>query len=255
VFQSAKLIIPSAPGGDVPSEATQGRLGDCPQVWGRPDIYPIDLQHKCESLWCIDKLILTNDLGRQPEILDRLGTVKCGSKMTSLPSSTDVALDGEEQIIDKLARKAREQPLVPIGIILTCGALHMSARAIRSGNSQLANRMFYWRVGLQGFTVAALVIGGYFYGKPNRPTDRDAILRNHAKEREKLWIQELERVDEETNQRRARALAIQKKKEELKKEFNDAEAKLQQELEEVVPDGKYDKLEARKKFVPTKKDD
>lgn len=126
-----------------------------------------------------------------------------------LPSSTDVYYETEEDVLQKIARKAKEQPLVPIGVIMTCGALHMSARALRIGDSRLANRMFYWRVGLQGFTIAALVVGGYLYGsKPSRPTDRDALLRAHAKEREAMWLEELERLDQEDKDRKARAKAF-----------------------------------------------
>ncbi|ANB13710.1 Rcf1p [Sugiyamaella lignohabitans] len=146
--------------------------------------------------------------------------------MSSVPPNSDyTSLTGEEDILDKLARKAKEQPVVPIGMLLTCGALYMSARALRGGNSKLANRMFYWRVGLQGFTVAALVIGGYYYGKPNRPTDRDSILRRTAKEREDIWIKELERVDEMDKERKARADAVAlDKKERLRRQFEEARA-------------------------------
>lgn len=86
----------------------------------------------------------------------------------------------------------------------------MSGRALRLGQKHVANRMFMWRVLLQGFTVAGLVVGGYLYGKPNRPTDRDAILYSVAKEREKMWIEELERIDEEDKSRQERAQSIQK---------------------------------------------
>lgn len=161
-----------------------------------------------------------------------------------LPSSTDVYYDTEDEVLQKLARKAKEQPLVPIGIVLTCGALHMSARALRVGDSRLANRMFYWRVGLQAFTVAALVVGGYMYGvKPSRPTDRDALLRAHAKEREAMWLEELERLDQEDKQRKARALAFREsaaanekveKEKNLREMFQEAKDKKKREQEAAV---------------------
>jgi uncharacterized protein (DUF2384 family) len=68
--------------------------------------------------------------------------------------------------------------------------------------------MFIWRVAFQGFTVAALVFGGLFAA--NRlPINRDDVLKQKAKEREALWIQELERIDQEAKDRQKRAQSIQ----------------------------------------------
>ena len=108
----------------------------------------------------------------------------------------------------KLFRKAKSEPLVPMGVVATCGALYMAGRALRAGDSKLANRMFIWRVAFQGFTVAALVFGGLFAA--NRlPINRDDVLKQKAKEREALWIQELERIDQEAKDRQKRAQSIQ----------------------------------------------
>jgi hypothetical protein len=146
------------------------------------------------------------------------------SKPEEIPIYSSLTSE-EEPVLDKLARKAKQQPWVPLGCALTVGALYMSGRALRRGQKLVANRMFMWRVLMQGFTVAGLVFGGYLYGKPNRPTDRDAILYAKAKEREKMWIEELERIDEEDKTRKERAMSIQeaflKRREDSEREAED----------------------------------
>lgn len=141
--------------------------------------------------------------------------------MSGLPSSSE----HEELMKDKIIRKSKEQPLVPIGCVATATALIFAAKAVRQGNSRLANHMFRWRVGLQAGTLLALVAGGFMIEK-NRP-DPEELKRQKAKEREKLWIEELERIDQESKDRQKRAQSIQeaflqrreesKKQEELKK--------------------------------------
>lgn len=107
-------------------------------------------------------------------------------------------------------------------MILTFGALTLAGKAIRDGDSRLANRMFYWRVGLQGLTVAALLGGAYYYEETASKTyNRQEELNKLAKEREKLWIEELERVDEASKARKAKAQSFHEqflqKREESKK--------------------------------------
>lgn len=113
----------------------------------------------------------------------------------------------KEPLPDKLLRKCKEQPLVPLGATLTVSALYLSARALRARNSSLANRMFYWRVGFQAFTVAALIGGAFYYGEGGRKKEksRDEKLREIAKAREKLWIEELERIEAEAQKVREQA--------------------------------------------------
>lgn len=120
---------------------------------------------------------------------------------------------------------------------MTVGALYLSGRALQRGQKHLANRMFMWRVLLQGFTVAGMVVGGYLYGKPYRPTDRDAILFAKAKEREQLWIEELERIDQEDKIRKERARSIQeaflKRRQESEKEAENKAAALYSKARET----------------------
>lgn len=60
---------------------------------------------------------------------------------------------------EKFARKFKENPWVPIGCLATCGALVMSAIKLRAGKSSEMNYWLRARVGLQGLTLAALVVG------------------------------------------------------------------------------------------------
>jgi len=55
------------------------------------------------------------------------------SSDTPLPSSFDEDADFfEESWPKKLTRRLKEEPLVPLGILLTCGALIGATRAMRS---------------------------------------------------------------------------------------------------------------------------
>jgi len=59
----------------------------------------------------------------------------------------------------KFVRKFNENPLVPIGCLLTCGALVMSALKLRQGKSKEMNTWLRARVALQGITIVGLVAG------------------------------------------------------------------------------------------------
>lgn len=121
-----------------------------------------------------------------------------------------IILYREEPMFERLVRKSKREPLVPMGLLMTCGALYFAAKALKTGDSKLANRMFYWRVGLQAFTVASLVGGAYWMRlSEKQKIDRDEQMRVKAKAREKMWIDELERIDDEAKARQERAKSIQ----------------------------------------------
>lgn len=115
-----------------------------------------------------------------------------------------------------MIRNCKEQPLVPLGCLLTTGALLLSAHSIRRGDYKGANRMFVWRVALQGFTVIALVGGSYYLGLNKKwQVDREAEIRKKAELREKMWIEELERIDQEAKDRQLKAERIRLQKERM----------------------------------------
>ncbi|KAG0669868.1 Respiratory supercomplex factor 1, mitochondrial [Maudiozyma exigua] len=159
--------------------------------------------------------------------------------MTTIPSSFDMA-PKEENDLDEMSFGQRiiyhckQQPLVPIGCILTTGAVVMAAQNIRLGNSRKAQNFFRWRIAFQGATLLALVAGSFLYDTHRKDMkSKEELMREKAKMREKLWIQELERRDEEAKSRRKRAeLARQKTKEneqiiqKLEDELKDLESKV-----------------------------
>ncbi|KAI9354733.1 hypoxia induced protein conserved region-domain-containing protein [Pilaira anomala] len=73
-----------------------------------------------------------------------------------------MTLNGETGL-DKIKRKAREEPFVPAGVALTCFALIAATVGIKTGNRAYANNMFRLRVAAQGLTVMAMVGGSIYY--------------------------------------------------------------------------------------------
>ncbi|GAB1317315.1 Respiratory supercomplex factor 1, mitochondrial [Madurella fahalii] len=117
-----------------------------------------------------------------------------------LPSSFE---DNEEfyneSARQKLARKLKEEPLVPFGALLTVAAFTSAYRASRKGDHHKVQRMFRARVAAQAFTVVAMVAGGAYYAE-----DRNKTRERHKQEQQKKaeehhqkWIRELEARDAE----------------------------------------------------------
>ncbi|KAF4612899.1 hypothetical protein D9613_011135 [Agrocybe pediades] len=75
----------------------------------------------------------------------------------SLPAQEEIA--APETWTGKFNRKFKENPWVPLGCLATCGALVMSAVKLRAGKSRDMNYWLRARVGLQGLTVVALLLG------------------------------------------------------------------------------------------------
>lgn len=123
-----------------------------------------------------------------------------------LPSS----FEGNEEFYQesrstKLLRRLREEPLVPLGIALTCWALFGATRSIRKGDHHEANRMFRRRIYAQGFTVLAMVAGSiYWSGDREKRKELQGIMSEaKRKEKHEKWLRELEARDEEDKMVRA----------------------------------------------------
>ncbi|XP_017063788.1 HIG1 domain family member 2A, mitochondrial [Drosophila eugracilis] len=60
---------------------------------------------------------------------------------------------------EKLQRKIKENPLVPLGCLATTAALTAGLYNFRTGNRKMSQLMMRTRIAAQGFTVLALVVG------------------------------------------------------------------------------------------------
>ncbi|KAJ6442675.1 mitochondrial hypoxia responsive domain-containing protein [Purpureocillium lavendulum] len=124
-----------------------------------------------------------------------------------MPSSFDENQDFfNERPAQKIVRKIKEEPLVPLGIGLTVFAFVNAYRALRRGDSRQANKMFRARVAAQGFTVIAMVAGSMYYSKDREKTKELRKLKEQhdAEEKRQKWIRELEIRDAEEKAMRAR---------------------------------------------------
>lgn len=83
---------------------------------------------------------------------------------TSRAVPTTPSLHTGESYQEKAWRKFKEQPLVPIGTLVTCGALIMATVKMRRGDSQSLNNWLRVRVIAQGATIAAVCAGTYALG-------------------------------------------------------------------------------------------
>lgn len=122
-----------------------------------------------------------------------------------MPSSFDENSVYNEKPLAKVVRKLKEEPLIPLGMILTVGAFVGAYRARRRGDSQRVNTMFRYRVAAQGFTVLAMVAGSMYYNKDRETTKELRKLKEQRDNEEKRqrWIRELEARDEEEKAIRA----------------------------------------------------
>ncbi|XP_044755901.1 HIG1 domain family member 2A, mitochondrial [Coccinella septempunctata] len=60
---------------------------------------------------------------------------------------------------EKLMKKLKENPFVPVGAILTTVCLSYGLYSYRTGKAKMSQLMMRSRVAAQGFTVFALVLG------------------------------------------------------------------------------------------------
>jgi hypothetical protein len=105
----------------------------------------------------------------------------------------------EESRSQKLFRKIRQEPLIPLGCLATCYALFQAAQSIRAGNPTRTNRMFRARIYAQGFTLVCIVAGGLFYKdeRLKRALFEQKVEEKKTLEKRERWLAELEARDRE----------------------------------------------------------
>ncbi|BFZ63362.1 HIG1 domain member 2A [Saitoella coloradoensis] len=157
-----------------------------------------------------------------------------------IPTLEDLALAHKdpETSLQKVIRKSKQQPLVPLGVFVTCFALIGATRGIRNNNKSLTNFMFRLRVGAQGFTIVAMLLGTLYYKDSNyerymkhgeegaEGAGKAPVKTKEDMEREKraLWFLALE--EEEKRLKRQQQLEEVKRKAQdaFEKEKKDAAA-------------------------------
>lgn len=157
-----------------------------------------------------------------------------------LPSSFDENEEFyNESGLQKVLGRMKREPLVPLGCLLTVAAFTNAYRAMRKGDHNQVQRMFRARVIAQGFTVAAMVAGGLYFGAERHKERENWKLQEQEKadEKRQKWIRELEARDDEEKELKA---MINKRREKKKtaevgaarENFRAAEAK---RIDEVTP--------------------
>ncbi|XBW35331.1 hypothetical protein QEN19_000897 [Hanseniaspora menglaensis] len=162
----------------------------------------------------------------------------------SMPSSFDRDDQDEvnELVYHELVwKKIKENPFVPVGMLATFVAVTTAIVKMKSGNKESANVWFRWRVIAQAATIGSLAFGAMYQQRDRFLKDSNMTLeemqtekiKNKAKEREKLWIEELERRDTAIQQRKELAELKKIELEKIKNESSKIVAELK-ELEERV---------------------
>ncbi|XP_022607784.1 HIG1 domain family member 2A, mitochondrial [Seriola dumerili] len=65
----------------------------------------------------------------------------------------------DETFKEKLMRKTKQNPFVPIGCLATAGALIYGLRAFQQGKTHQSQLLMRGRIAAQGFTIVALLVG------------------------------------------------------------------------------------------------
>ena len=80
-----------------------------------------------------------------------------------IPNMAEHDWGKQEGLQQKMLRKTKENPFIPIGLGITTFALAFGLWQLRTGNRVLSQKMMRLRVAAQGFTVLAL-LGGITLG-------------------------------------------------------------------------------------------
>mmetsp|Transcript_38313 Transcript_38313/g.28218 ORF Transcript_38313/g.28218 Transcript_38313/m.28218 type:complete len:97 (+) Transcript_38313:77-367(+) len=75
--------------------------------------------------------------------------------------------ESKETYFEKAVRKCTNEPLVPIGALVTTAFLVQGLRAFHSGQKKVAQQLMRGRVVAQMFTVIAMGFGAYAGFRPS----------------------------------------------------------------------------------------
>lgn len=104
-----------------------------------------------------------------------------------------------ENRANKILRRLREEPLIPLGCGLTVWAVVGAMRSMRKGDHQMTNLYFRRRLYAQAFTIAVLVAGNMYWQKDRvkRREYEKLVAEKEAADKRGRWLRELEMRDEE----------------------------------------------------------
>ncbi|KAF2752134.1 mitochondrial hypoxia responsive domain-containing protein [Sporormia fimetaria CBS 119925] len=158
-----------------------------------------------------------------------------------MPSSFDENHDFyNENRWQKIGRRLREEPLVPLGCGLTVWAIVGATRSMRKGDHKMTNLYFRRRLYAQAFTIAVLVAGNLYWQKDRskRKEYEKARAEKEAADKRDRWLRELEVRDAEEKAWRERMANRAAKRQGEPKGVTEMVAEKTQELKDKVVDGK-----------------
>ncbi|CAF2884005.1 unnamed protein product [Rotaria sp. Silwood2] len=115
-------------------------------------------------------------------------TSKSSSHATTLQSKSDGYVSMNESsekqkefqrfkeitFAQKASEKAKQNPLIPIGLLTTVAALTLGLRAVSRGDKWQSQMMMRARIGAQGFTILAVLASIMYAGQSREPTPTPA---------------------------------------------------------------------------------
>lgn len=154
-----------------------------------------------------------------------------GNQNKANPETSDFY---NENTLDKIWRRFREEPLIPFGCGLTVWAIVGATRSMRKGDHKMTNLYFRRRLYAQSFTIAVLVMGNMYWQKDRvkRKDYEKMKAETERKEKRERWLRELEMRDEEDKAWKDRLAKKTRGASEDVKSITDAVAEKTKEIKE-----------------------
>ncbi|THU92955.1 hypothetical protein K435DRAFT_671130 [Dendrothele bispora CBS 962.96] len=115
---------------------------------------------------------------------------------TQAPAQIDNSRRWTETYQEKLVRKVSENPWVPLGALLTTGALLMASVRLRQRDSKKFQHWLRARIALQTVTIFAVLGGLYKYGQANLEENQRVMEIQSQKQMELKAKREKEEFEE-----------------------------------------------------------